>query len=251
MDLDFIVHLAAQASVPLSISHFYESTTGNILSSIKVFEFAKESNIPLIYASSSAVYGNLPLGCDKKNQFDILSPYALDKLTLENYAKLCNELFSISSIGFRFFNVYGPYQDYNNPYSGVISLFASKAIKGEDIEIYGGSQTRDFIHVRDVCEIITIAMKKISGGNEPIAEVLNLGAGKSVSIIDLANMINNKKGARSELKILSPMNGDPTRSDGDYENLRSSLSIEDFKFTELTTGLDEVIEWIESEYHDE
>ncbi len=94
-------------------------------------------------------------------------------------------------------------------------------------------------------------MKKISGGNEPIAEVLNLGAGKSVSIIDLANMINNKKGARSELKILSPMNGDPTRSDGDYENLRSSLSIEDFKFTELTTGLDEVIEWIESEYHDE
>jgi len=64
MDLDFIVHLAAQASVPLSISQFYKSSSTNILSSIKIFEIARVLNIPVIYASSSAVYGNLPLGND-------------------------------------------------------------------------------------------------------------------------------------------------------------------------------------------
>jgi UDP-glucose 4-epimerase len=246
MDLDFIVHLAAQASVPLSISQFYKSSSTNILSSIKIFEIARVLNIPVIYASSSAVYGNLPLGNDITNEFDILSPYALDKLTLENYAKLCNEIFSISSIGFRFFNVYGPLQDYKNPYSGVISLFASKAIRGEDIEIYGGTQTRDFIHVRDVCEIIYIAMHKIAGDSEPISEVLNLGTGKSISINDLAQMINKLRGSKSSLKILKPMDGDPIRSDGEYEKMKKFLSIHDFSFIELDQGLDEVIKWIET-----
>ena len=94
-EIDFIIHLAAQASVPLSIENFYQSSSNNLLSSIKVFEIAKEFSLPVIYASSSAVYGNLPVGDDIANKFDILTPYALDKLTLEAYAELCNKVFSI------------------------------------------------------------------------------------------------------------------------------------------------------------
>ena len=145
-----------------------------MLSSIKVFDIAKELSIPVLYASSSAVYGNLQIGDDILNAYDILTPYALDKLTLEAYAKLSNNLYSVPSIGFRFFNVYGPYQDPSNPYSGVISLFLSQALKCKELKVFGGSQTRDFIHVLNICEIIEIAIKKLLNPKYMSSEVLNL-----------------------------------------------------------------------------
>ncbi|SVD73530.1 uncharacterized protein METZ01_LOCUS426384, partial [marine metagenome] len=79
--LDGIFHLAAQTSVPFSIDKFYESTSNNLLSSIRIFDFAVKNLIPIVYASSSAVYGNLKLGSEKIENYDIISPYAQDKLT--------------------------------------------------------------------------------------------------------------------------------------------------------------------------
>ncbi len=245
--INFIIHLGAQASVPLSIEKFYQSSSNNLLSSFKVFDIAKEFSLPVIYASSSAVYGNLPLGDDRSNKFDILSPYALDKLTLEAYAQLCNKIFSVSSIGFRFFNVYGPKQDPSNPYSGVISLFSDQSLKNEDINVFGGDQTRDFIHVNDICEIIEIGINKIISSSQSKAEVLNLGAGNSISIIDLANKIKNLVGSNSSIKILPPIAGDPIQSDGDYNKLIRKLNISNFNFINLDKGLLEVIEWISNE----
>lgn len=245
--IDFIIHLAAQASVPLSVENFYQSSSNNLLSSIKVFEIAKEFSLPVIYASSSAVYGNLPIGDDIANKFDILTPYALDKLTLESYADLCNKVFAIPSIGFRFFNVYGPNQDPNNPYSGVISLFVSQSINGEDIHIFGGDQTRDFIHVHNICEIIEIAINKIIDNDVSTAEVLNLGSGFSTSITNLAHKINRLVGSDSPLIKLSSVKGDPKRSDGDYQKLINQLKIPNFTFINLDDGLQEVISWIKKE----
>ena len=101
--LDGIFHLAAQASVPLSLKEFFKSSSNNLLSSIKIFELSKKYSAPIVYASSSAVYGNLSMGNDEINKFSILSPYAQDKLTLENYAQVVNKNFKVSSIGLRFF----------------------------------------------------------------------------------------------------------------------------------------------------
>ena len=125
-NLKGIFHLAAQSSVPLSIKDFYKSSTNNIESSLKVFELSKQFSAPVIYASSSAVYGNLPLGNDQKERFSITSPYAQDKLTLEHYAKMLFEIYRISSVGLRLFNVYGPGQRFNNPYSAVIPIFINR-----------------------------------------------------------------------------------------------------------------------------
>ena len=86
--LDGIFHLCAQSSVPQSLLNFYKSSTNNLESSLKVFEFSKKFSAPVVYASSSAVYGNLPLGSDQYNKFSITSPYAQDKLTVEHYAKI-------------------------------------------------------------------------------------------------------------------------------------------------------------------
>ena len=119
-DIVGIFHLAAQASVPISVEDFYLSSVNNLQSSLWVFELARKLNIPVVYASSSAIYGNLPIGDDILNKFEIISPYAQDKLTLEHYAQLCFNLYNVSSVGLRFFNVYGPKHDPKSPYSGVI-----------------------------------------------------------------------------------------------------------------------------------
>ena len=173
-----------------------------MLSSIKVFDIAKELSIPVLYASSSAVYGNLQIGDDILNAYDILTPYALDKLTLEAYAKLSNNLYSVPSIGFRFFNVYGPYQDPSNPYSGVISLFYLRHSNVKNLRFLV-SQTRDFIHVLNICEIIEIAIKKLLNPKYMSSEVLNLGSGNSISILKLAHKIKQIVNSDSPIKIAS------------------------------------------------
>ena len=99
------------------------------LSNSKVFSWAKKQNIPVVYASSSAVYGDLPLGNDMEEKFDILSPYAQDKLMLEHYAKMFWNIYNVPSIGLRFFNVYGPRQDATSQYSGVISIFIDRLLQ--------------------------------------------------------------------------------------------------------------------------
>ena len=134
-DIDGIFHLAAQASVPFSIDNFYLSSRNNILSSLRIWDYVKQNRIPIVYASSSAVYGNLPLGDDRRNEYDILSPYAQDKLTMEDYANMSWKIFKTPSIGLRFFNVYGPKQDPSNPYSGVISIFIDRLLKEKPITV--------------------------------------------------------------------------------------------------------------------
>ena len=159
-NLKGIFHLAAQSSVPLSLKHTYSSCSNNLNSSIKVFEIAKKFSIPVVYASSSAVYGNQALGDDIKNNFSIISPYAQDKLTLEAYAKMFFDIFNISSVGLRFFNVYGPKQNANSPYSAVIPKFIKRIKKNLQVTINGGFQTRDFIYIDDVIKIMILSMEK-------------------------------------------------------------------------------------------
>ena len=120
-----IFHFAAQSSVPLSLKNFHESSANNIESSLKIFELSKKFKAPIVYASSSAVYGNLPVGSDKHNKFSIKSPYAQDKLSIENYAKMSFEVFKTPSVGLRLFNVYGPGQKFNSSYGAVIPIFIS------------------------------------------------------------------------------------------------------------------------------
>ena len=175
-----IFHLAAQASVPLSLKNFYRSSLNNLASAIKVFDLSRKYSIPVVYASSSAIYGNLPLGNDKIDKFSISSPYAQDKLTIEHYAKMSFKLFKTSSIGLRFFNVYGPGQSANSPYSSVIPIFIYKMLKKLPITINGGFQTRDFVYVDDVVDVMIKSMEKLQRKKD--FKFFNFGTGRSVKI---------------------------------------------------------------------
>ncbi len=233
--LSGIFHLAAQASVPLSLKEFYKSTLNNLASSIKAFEFSKKYSAPVVYASSSAIYGNLPLGNDEIRKFSILSPYAQDKISIEDYAKMSYEIFGVPSIGLRLFNVYGPGQNANSPYSSVIPIFINRMLKKLPITINGGFQTRDFIYVKDVVDVMKKSMQKIQKKN--VCKNLNLGTGRSVKITVLFNLIKemlevNPKIIRKKLKKF-----DPKKSSGTFKKINKFLNLKKNNFTKIEDGL--------------
>jgi nucleoside-diphosphate-sugar epimerase len=239
--IEGIFHLAAQASVPVSIDNLYSSSINNLASSIYVFEIAKTFNIPVVYASSSAIYGNLPIGDDEKNEFDILSPYALDKLAMEEYANLCFRLYNVSSIGLRFFNVYGPKQDPKNPYSGVISVFIDRFIQKKPVVINSGYQTRDFIYIEDIVSILIKAMQRAKQ-NEQV-EHFNAGTGVEITINSLFEKLTEIFNYRPEI-IRRPLPvGDPEKSSGTYNILFQILNMNPDDFTKIDVGLNETVNY--------
>jgi len=233
--LDGIFHLAAQSSVPLSMKNFYESSKNNIESSLKIFEFSKKFSAPVIYASSSAVYGNLPLGNDQKNQFSITSPYAQDKLTIEHYAKMLFKIYKISSIGLRLFNVYGPGQRSNSPYSAVIPIFINRMKKRKPVIINGGFQTRDFVYVRDVTDMMLTLMKKIKRKN--MCQIFNFGTGRSIKIDFLFKLIKKNLTVNSKIIRRKLDKFDPKKSVGTYKKIFRFLKLKKYNFTKLENGI--------------
>lgn len=186
-----IYHEAALVSVPLSIQNPHLSFQTNSLGSFNVFETARRLNISkVIYATSAAVYGtnqNLPL---KETEIcEPLSPYALEKYHTEQLARLYFHLYGISSVGLRYFNVYGERQDPTSPYSGVISIFVDKLLKNQNITIFGdGEQTRDFIYVKDVIQANLLALQSL----EKSAQIFNVGTQNSISINQLLSILQTQ-----------------------------------------------------------
>ncbi len=239
---DVVIHLAAQASVPLSIKNFEESSTSNIIGTIRVINFCKSNKIPLVYASSSAIYGDLDLGNDCKDNFDILSPYSADKYLMEVYSDVAFKNFELSSIGLRFFNVYGPKQDPHSPYSGVISIFIEKHLKKDSIVIFGGHQTRDFIYVKDVVNCICKSVDTVL--QKKICETINVLTGKSITINYLADKISEICKFKAEKNYLDLPPGDPEKSEGSTEKMSTLLKMDPSSFINIDNGLENTISFI-------
>jgi len=234
--------LAAQPSVPISITNFHDSSRANIDITIKVVDYCKKKSIPLIYASSSAIYGNLPIGDDEKIAVDLLSPYAVDKYAGELYIQVAYKIFGLSSICLRFFNIFGPRQDPSNPYSGVISVFADRLINGREITINGGYQTRDFIYVRDVVNIIYRAIQLAK--KENVCEFINVLSGRSVSIDMLADKLIKITKSYSQKKYKELLEGDPLSSVGTTSKLKRVLQIDTNQLLSFDNGLVDTLNFI-------
>ena len=233
--IDSVVHLAAQTSVPISIKNFNNSSSSNLLGAINIIDFCKSNQIPLVYASSAAVYGDLELGDDSKSKVDLLSPYAADKYAMELYAKVAHQLYKLSSIGLRFYNVYGPRQDPASAYSGVISIFCDRLLRGENLTINGGYQTRDFIFVEDVvsviCKSVTIANK------QAICEQINTLTGKSISVDNVADLLIKAVDIKVKKIFEDLPAGDPKRSNGTSSKIQTILKINLTEMTSIDKGL--------------
>lgn len=187
--VDVCYHLAALSSVWLCDKDWIYSHENNVLAFNGLLnELTKiDRPIKLIFASSAAVYGlgkRLPFA--ETEHVVPRSTYGADKLSNELYAKVMEVSHNIQSIGLRLFNVYGPGQLDDNPYSGVITSFKKSLLAKQAIKIYGdGKQTRDFIYIDDVIQALLLAMN----APENASGIYNICTGNSISISDLANIM--------------------------------------------------------------
>jgi nucleoside-diphosphate-sugar epimerase len=185
---DIIFHHAAVVSVTQTVAEPITSAIVNDLGTLKVLELARQNGVKrVILASSSAVYGDDPqLPKSESMPARPQSPYAVQKWTNEQYAKLYYSLYGMETVCLRYFNVYGPRQDPSSPYSGVISIFMTKASQNIAPNIYGdGRQTRDFVFVKDVVQANLLAAENASAPGE----VFNVGTGDSIEINTLWNKV--------------------------------------------------------------
>jgi nucleoside-diphosphate-sugar epimerase len=183
-----VFHQAAVVSVTKTVTDPVQSTAVNDLGTLKVLEAARRNGVRrVVLASSSAVYGDDPrLPKVESMTPQPLSPYAVQKLTNEHYALLYNKLYGLEVVCLRYFNVYGPRQDPTSPYSGVISIFMTRAKNGTAPTIYGdGRQSRDFVFVKDVVQANILAARQSAAPGQ----VFNVGTGDSIEINTLWNKI--------------------------------------------------------------
>ncbi|HVC55965.1 MAG TPA: NAD-dependent epimerase/dehydratase family protein [Stellaceae bacterium] len=226
-DVDGCFHLAAVASVERSRQDWLGAHRTNVTGAVAVFDAARQVGrqrpVPVVYASSAAVYGNsatMPIREDAEKQPS--SAYGADKYGCELHARIASELHGVPTIGLRFFNVYGPRQDPKSPYSGVISIFCDRLRRGLPIQIFGdGSQTRDFIFVEDVVTALLASMLR-----PPAAPaVFNVCSGRQTSVLELALMISRLCGHRPEIHHLPTRSGEIVHSFGDCSAARQQLGL--------------------------
>jgi UDP-glucose 4-epimerase len=201
-NIDFVFHLAALPRVPLSVERPRETNEINVTATLNMLVAVKEAEVKrVIYSASSSAYGirkDLPLKEDMRA--NPISPYALQKYVGELYCKIFCQLYNLSTVSLRYFNVYGPRQPEEGSYTPVVGLFLTQKKKGLPLTITeDGEQTRDFTHVSDVVNANILAMKSDKVGK---GEVVNIGAGCSYSVNKIAELIGG------ETKYIPPRRGD-------------------------------------------
>jgi nucleoside-diphosphate-sugar epimerase len=214
--MEYVLHQAAIPSVPRSVTDPLASHRANVVASLSLLIAARDAGIKrLVYAGSSAVYGDTPTLPKREDMPpNPLSPYALQKLTAERYCQIFTRLYGLETVTIRYFNVFGPRQDPGSPYSGVISLFATALIDGRRPTIYGdGEQTRDFTYVSNVVDGVLRAADVPSAAGE----VFNVATGTRISLNRLLRVMNGIVGTN-----ISPIHAGPRA--GDVRNSQADIS---------------------------
>lgn len=218
-------HLAAIASVVRANEDWPGTHRVNLGGTINVLDAARAlGGLPVVYASSAAVYGDLEGVAHEDAAPSPRNAYGADKLGSEQHARIGALVHGVPSVGLRFFNVYGPRQDPSSPYSGVISIFASAIAAERPITLHGdGSQTRDFVFVGDVVAHLLAGMRHLS--NEPNAHVLNVCTGRETSVHELAVAIGTVGGHEPLIQRGPARAGDIARSVGSPQLAAATLGI--------------------------
>lgn len=247
-DCDVIFHLAAVVAVPQTIDDPVESAMVNEIGTINVLEAARRNNIQrFVFASSCAVYGDDPQLPKNESMPPVpTSPYAVHKLTGEHHARVYSELYGLKTASLRFFNVFGPRQDPASPYSGVISIFMTRAIANQAPVIFGdGNQSRDFVYVKDVVNALILA----ANSNDSAGKRLNIGTGSSVSINRLWDLIASLAGRQLAPAYAPARAGDILHSVADITLAESLLNY--IPGYTLEQGLAATLEWYRGQTEDE
>ncbi|MEI0604472.1 NAD-dependent epimerase/dehydratase family protein [Brachyspira alvinipulli] len=232
-NIKYVIHLAAQVSVPNSMRNPINDANENIIASLNVFELSKKYNIKKIIVSSSAAVYGVPkyLPIDENHTVNPISYYGLSKITMEKYI----ELYNIDYIICRFSNVYGPRQTPHGE-AGVVSIFIDYFINNKEINIFGnGEQTRDFIYVKDIAKIfLELINKNVS------RQILNISTNSAITINNLFENIIKISNKNIKANYLDVREGDIEHSILDNKKL---LSLIDIDFIDIKKGLEDTFKY--------
>jgi UDP-N-acetylglucosamine 4-epimerase len=246
--VDYVVHQAAIGSVPKSMEDPITVNRTNVDGTVNMLTAARDAGARrFVYASSCAIYGDAPETPKREDSTLLpLSPYAVTKRVNEEYAAVYERAFGLSTIGLRYFNVFGPRQDPDGPYAAVIPIWTRNLILGEPCRIYGdGQTTRDFIYVEDVVQANILAA--VADDEGATGTAYNIGSSRSTSLTELFAAIRDALAERRpELSSAEPVfepfrNGDIRHSRADTSKAAAQLGFAP-AFT-VQTGLRAAVEW--------
>lgn len=225
--VNYVLHQAALPSVPRSIEEPVLSTEINLLGTVNLLEAATAAGVErFVFAASSSVYGDQEVASKHEGlPAQPLSPYAVQKYSAEEFCRMFHESRGLETVGLRYFNIFGPRQDPDSPYSAVIPIFIKAISAGKRPIIYGdGTQSRDFTYIENVVDANLLAVKASAG--QVAGKSINIGCGRAYSLLDLVGGINALMGTTVEPEFAPARAGDVKHSLADIGRARVCLGYE-------------------------
>ena len=243
-DVDIIVHHAAIASVARSVENPILEHEVNLGGTLRLMDAARKGSVRrFVLASTAAAYGDDPTPAKKESlRPRPQSPYAISKVSSEQYCRVYSDLFNLETIVLRYFNVFGPRQDASSDYSGVISIFVDRMLEGRRPKIFGdGEQSRDFVFVDDVVNA-TLSACEAPGAS---GEIFNVGCGCGISVGQLVRELNSLLDSAIEPEFATQRPGDLRSSLADISNAEKHLGYT--PTVSFAQGLRRTVDWVRTQ----
>jgi nucleoside-diphosphate-sugar epimerase len=243
--VDYVLHLAARASVPKSVENPIETNFVNINGTLNVLVAARDAKVRrVVFAASSAAYGETPeLPKIETMRADPVSPYGVTKYVGELYGQVFERVYGLESVSIRYFNVFGPRQDPSSQYSGVLARFMLAALEGKQPVIFGdGEQSRDFTYVDNVVDQ-TLRACEAKGAS---GKIFNGGTGARITLNDVVAMLAKITGKKIEARHEAPRTGDIRDSQADVSLAREILGYK--PHVAFEEGLRRTWDWYRASY---
>jgi nucleoside-diphosphate-sugar epimerase len=244
--IDYVLHQGALASVPRSVKDPLTSHESNINGTLNLLLAARDAGVRrVVYAASSSAYGDQPIQPKQEEMLPMpLSPYAVQKLTCEYYIQAFYRVYGLQGVCVRYFNIFGPRQAADSPYSGVIAQFIYKMMAGETPTIFGdGSTSRDFTFVDNAVNANLLAC--MAPDEVATGRVFNIGTGKSQTLNDVYAGIAKILGFSGKPNYGPPRQGDIHHSLASIDRARNELGYK--PKDNFYEGLEKTVAWYTSQ----
>jgi nucleoside-diphosphate-sugar epimerase len=242
---DYVIHLAARTSVPRSVKDPVDTNRINVDGTLNVLVAARDNKVKrVVFAASSSAYGDTPtLPKSEAMQPVPISPYGVTKYVGELYAQTFGRCYGLENVCLRYFNIFGPRQDPDSPYSGVLSRFSTAFLDSTSPVVFGdGDQTRDFTYVENAVQANILACEAPSASGR----TFNVGTGHAVSLNQVLQMLQKTSGKTLETKYEPAREGDIRDSLADIRLAKEFLGYEPTVLFE--EGLERTYAWYQANH---
>jgi nucleoside-diphosphate-sugar epimerase len=242
---EYVIHLAARTSVPRSVKDPLETNRINVEGTLNVLLAARDNKVKrVVFAASSSAYGETPtLPKTESMQPHPISPYGVSKYVGELYAQTFGYCYGLETVSLRYFNIFGPRQDPDSPYSGVLSRFATAFLEEQQPVVFGdGEQTRDFTYVENAVQGNLLACEAPNAAGA----VFNIGTGARVSLNHTLECLRRISGKKLPAKYKPSREGDIRDSQADISKAREILGYDPAVMFE--EGLERTLAWYQTHH---